>query len=68
MTNKGIRAACSAFAETLRMRTGTWLVGKLTDLALRKGPAEPDLAEHLEELGTSAYVHPKPGAEEEAEP
>lgn len=57
MTIRGIRA----FAERLRMRTGTWLLKKLVGVAVPDDATEQE----LEELGTSAYVHPRPGAEEE---
>lgn len=57
--SKSIRA----FAERLSMQAGTWLVEKLVGV-VPEGTTGTEL-EELEELGTSAYVHPRPGDEEE---
>lgn len=59
--SKSIRAACIALAERVKQRAGTWLLEKLVGAAVPEDATEQE----LEELGTSAYVHPRPGDADE---
>jgi len=52
-----------AFVEGVTWWAGTWMLEKLVGAVFPEGIAESVLTDELTELGTSAYVHPGPGAE-----